>query len=80
MSTQSMGSSETTAFPAGAADQAITPSSANVESRSHQAYVVAGICLPLVLIFVGLRVYAKLCILRSRTWDDCMPLPCLLQM
>lgn len=79
MSIQSLGSYETVAYPstapAGPANPLIAPNSTKVESRSHQAYIVAGICLPLVLIFVSLRIYAKLCILRSRTWDDCMPLP-----
>ena len=82
MSIQSLRSYETIAFhsvtPTSLADQASTIDSANVEPRSHQAYIVAGICLPLVLIFVSLRLYAKLCILRSRTWDDCMPLSHLL--
>lgn len=44
----------------------------NPSSRSDRVYIAAAICLPILLSFVSLRAYAKLRILRARTWDDCM--------
>lgn len=50
----------------------VTPNFKNPESRADQIYISAGICLPLILLFAALRIYAKISILKKkRTWDDC---------
>ena len=49
----------------------VVPNFINPEDISYRVFAVAGVCLPLLLIFVGLRIYAKVRILGSRTLDDC---------
>ena len=41
------------------------------ESRAYAVYVAAGICLPLVVVFAALRFYAKLKLMKRKTWGDC---------
>lgn len=43
---------------------------ANPPSSANAVYIAAGICLPLILLFAGLRFYAKFKILKKKTWDD----------
>ncbi|KAL8822520.1 MAG: hypothetical protein Q9191_006744, partial [Dirinaria sp. TL-2023a] len=43
---------------------------ANPPSSASAVYIAAGICLPLILLFAGLRFYAKFRILKKKTWDD----------
>lgn len=40
-------------------------------SRAPEVYITAGVCLPLILVFAGLRFYAKVVMKRKKTWDDC---------
>lgn len=40
-------------------------------SRESQIYIAAGLCLPLILVFVSLRFYAKVAIMKNMRWDDC---------
>lgn len=40
-------------------------------SRALELYIAASVCLPLILVFAGLRFYAKVIMKRKRTWDDC---------
>lgn len=49
----------------------VIPNFVNPEDTSYRVFAVAGICFPLLFIFLGLRIYAKYRILESRTWDDC---------
>lgn len=49
----------------------VSPNFQSPESRAYAVYIVASICLPLVVTFSGLRIYAKLVIMRKRTLDDC---------
>ena len=49
----------------------VVPNFVNPEDTSYRVFAVAGICFPLLFIFLGLRIYAKYRILESRTWDDC---------
>lgn len=41
------------------------------ESRAYQSYAAASVCLFVIVIFAALRLYAKLFLFRSHTWDDC---------
>lgn len=52
----------------------IVPNFVNPPDRTFQLYVVAGVCLPLILLFASLRLYAKLWLIQSRTKDDCKKL------
>ncbi|KAL9086305.1 MAG: hypothetical protein Q9165_007220 [Trypethelium subeluteriae] len=47
----------------------------NAENRIYQLYIVAGVCLVLVLLFGSARYFAKRRVVKHRTWDD---LTCLL--
>ncbi|KAI9649332.1 hypothetical protein NHQ30_001904 [Ciborinia camelliae] len=48
-----------------------TPNFANPESRASWIYIASGICVPLILIFAALRIYAKVVVLNKRkSWDD----------
>ena len=49
----------------------VHPNFENPLDRSHQLFIVAGICLYLIITFACLRVYAKAYLLRSRSTDDC---------
>lgn len=49
----------------------VIPNFINPEDVSYRVFVAAGICLPLLFLSLGLRIYAKYRILKSRTWDDC---------
>jgi hypothetical protein len=42
----------------------------NPPSRAYQIYAAAAVCLPLILIFGGLRLYSKVGMGRLRSWDD----------
>ena len=41
------------------------------QSRTYQIHIVSAVFLALSISFLAVRLYAKLCIQRSRTWDDC---------
>lgn len=41
------------------------------QSRAPELYITACVCLPLILVFAGLRFYAKVIIKKKKTWDDC---------
>ncbi|KAF2232168.1 hypothetical protein EV356DRAFT_257882 [Viridothelium virens] len=47
----------------------------NAANRIYQLYIVAGVCLVLVLLFASARYFAKRRVIKHRTWDD---LTCLL--
>ncbi|QSZ32974.1 hypothetical protein DSL72_002558 [Monilinia vaccinii-corymbosi] len=48
-----------------------SPNFTNPPSRASQIYISAGICLPLMLFFGALRIYAKVVLLGKRkSWDD----------
>lgn len=49
-----------------------TPNFAHPPSRASAVYIAAGICVPLILLFAALRLYAKLAIMKNKkSWDDC---------
>ncbi len=43
----------------------------NPQSRSYQVYIISAVFVALSIFFMAVRVYAKVAIQRSRTWDDC---------
>jgi hypothetical protein len=47
------------------------PNLIHPESRASEIYIAASIGLPLILLFGGLRFYAKFVINRKTSWDDC---------
>lgn len=40
------------------------------DSNSHRAYIAAGVCIPVIVVFASLRIYSNLYVYRSRTWSD----------
>ena len=67
-------SSLPSAFP----DQPLSPPPPGVksnfthpDSRAYQVYISAGLCLALICVFVSLRFYAKVAIMKNLRWDDC---------
>lgn len=40
-------------------------------SIGYEVYVAAAVCMPLILSFTMLRVYAKMKVFKKRTKDDC---------
>lgn len=46
------------------------PSLVNPASRASQIYVAACTCLPLIVMFAAMRLYARIVILKKWTWDD----------
>ena len=50
----------------------VLPNFQNPDNRSHELFIVAGLCLCIILSFACLRVYAKVYLLKSRGKDDCM--------
>lgn len=64
------GSSNIDLLPLAPPPPGIIPNFVDPPDRTYQFYIVAGVCLPLILVFASLRFYAKICLLpRSR--DDC---------
>ena len=49
----------------------VVPNFAHPEDRTYQIYVAAAVCLPTMLIFASLRLWAKVFIIRAKTRDDC---------
>ena len=58
-------------LPLGPSPDGVLPNFENPLDRSHQLFIVAGLCLYLITTFASLRVYAKVYVLRSRSADDC---------
>lgn len=59
-------------FPLSPAPEGVTSNFKNPTSRANQVYIAAAICLPLIFLFAGLRIWAKLSLMKGRrTWDDC---------
>jgi hypothetical protein len=49
------------------------PNFVNPDSIAYQIYAAGGISLSLILLFAGLRIYAKVVLMHKKwTWDDCM--------
>ncbi|KAL9584409.1 MAG: hypothetical protein Q9212_002145 [Teloschistes hypoglaucus] len=40
------------------------------ESNAYRAYIAAGACIPVIVLFASLRIYSNLYVHRSRTWSD----------
>lgn len=53
----------------------VTPNFVNPESVTGQAHVVFVMCLVFSTLFVFLRMYTKLILLKSHGWEDCESLP-----
>ena len=49
----------------------IVPNLINPESRDNQVYIISGVFMGLMLVFLALRIYAKIGIQKARGWDDC---------
>ena len=49
----------------------IVPNLVNPESRDNQVYIISGVFMGLMLVFLALRIYAKIGIQKARGWDDC---------
>lgn len=56
--------------PLQAPPQGVVPNFINPENRAHKLHAAVAVCLPVILIFAAMRFYAKIFLLRSRTWDD----------
>ncbi|KAI4203775.1 MAG: hypothetical protein LQ350_001601 [Teloschistes chrysophthalmus] len=39
-------------------------------SNAYRAYIAAGACIPIIVLFASLRIYSNLYVHRSRTWSD----------
>ena len=48
----------------------VLPSFLNPEDHGYQVHVAASINLPIIFTCVSLPLYAKIFLIRSRTWDD----------
>ncbi|KAL8793768.1 MAG: hypothetical protein Q9195_003598, partial [Heterodermia aff. obscurata] len=48
----------------------IVPNLVNPESRDNQVYIIAGVFMGLMLVFLALRIYAKIGVQKARGWDD----------
>lgn len=46
------------------------PNFVNPASRAYQVYVTACVCMPLIVMFAAMRLYARIAILKKWTWDD----------
>ena len=57
-------------FPAALPPPGTTANFRDPESRSYQAYAAVAVCMPVLLIAVGVRVYVKAFIVKKKTWDD----------
>lgn len=49
----------------------VVPNLVDPESRAHEIYVATSVCLPLIVLFATMRVYARVAIQKKWTWDDC---------
>jgi hypothetical protein len=49
----------------------VKPNFVNPESRAYQARITIAVCSAVMLLFVGVRVYALLVITRKWAADDC---------
>lgn len=49
----------------------VIPNLINPASRAYQLYTVSAVFLALMIVFVAIRLYAKLVLQKTRTWDDC---------
>ncbi|KAL9007966.1 MAG: hypothetical protein Q9173_006864 [Seirophora scorigena] len=63
-------------FPLASPPPDVVQNLANPESRAYQIYAISAVFLALTISFLSIRLYAKLYIQRSRTWDDCAYLHC----
>ncbi|KAL8955576.1 MAG: hypothetical protein Q9193_006627, partial [Seirophora villosa] len=57
-------------FPLASPPPGAVQNLANPESRAYQIYAISAVFLALTISFLLIRLYAKLYIQRSRTWDD----------
>ncbi|KAL8641176.1 MAG: hypothetical protein Q9228_001992 [Teloschistes exilis] len=48
----------------------VTPNFDHPNSNASRAYITAGVCIPIIVLFASLRIYSNLYIHRSRTWSD----------
>ena len=49
----------------------VIPNLVDPVSRDYQVYIISGVFTGLMLLFLAMRLYAKLGIQKTRTWDDC---------
>lgn len=49
----------------------VTPNFVNPESARGQAHVVFIMCLVFSTLFVSLRMYTRLILIKSHGWEDC---------
>ena len=68
-------SSSLSSLPLAPPPPGVTPNFVNPESRTDQIYVISAVWLAFMILMMMVRMYAKFFVLRSRTWDDCMPPP-----
>ncbi|KAL8650373.1 MAG: hypothetical protein Q9210_003863 [Variospora velana] len=59
-------------FPLASPPPGVVQNLENPESRAYQVHVIPAVLLALTICFLLIRLYAKLHIQRSRTWDDCL--------
>ncbi len=58
-------------IPLAPAPPGVTPNFVNPENRTWQVYVTSAVCLVVTTLFVALRFYTKIFIIKQMTRDDC---------
>lgn len=62
--------SQLASIPASTPPPGVIPNFVNPESNSYKIHIASAICLPSMLLFVALRLYAKLFLNKQKTFDD----------
>ena len=58
-------------IPALAPPQGVRPNFVNPPSREHELIILEGIFVPLMLLFVSMRLFVRARITKKWGWDDC---------
>ena len=58
-------------LPVGPPPPGVQSNFASPVSRASDIVIAGATCLSLVTLFAALRLYAKLAVMKTRTWDDC---------
>ena len=60
------------AIPALAPPPGVSSDFRNPPSHAENLRITVGVCLPIMIVIVGVRIYTKLCIKRTWGTEDCM--------
>ena len=67
---QQTSSLEYAVIPGATPPDGVLPNFVNPATRDTEIYVVIGVCMGIMLIFVTLRLYVKLVVTHMWGWDD----------